>query len=420
MSYRRRMPGARRGRTLKGVYRAVRTWMQEHPRLVDAVPAVPLFLLSTVGVSSMPHDAVWWVALLVAGGQCGPVVIRRERPMTAFVIASLAAFAQWLLNMGLLPANLLLFAALYNVASRRRWQDAAFAAAALELGAVLAHVRWIAPAWWGETAIQLIQVTILIGSMWVWGNSVRTRRAYLASLEERAVRLERERDNQAQIAAAAERARIAREMHDVVSHNLGVMVVQADGAAYAMDSDPGRARQALSTISATGRTALTEMRRMLGVLRDEDAGEAEREYGPQPGIAQLDQMVEQTRGSGLDVEFTVEGVPRELPAGLDLAAYRVVQEALTNTLKHAGPGVSGARVRLRYGSDALEMRISDDGRGAGAVLSDGTPDGVGQPGHGLIGMRERVAAYGGSVRTGPKTGGGFEVVALLPLQTASV
>lgn len=417
---------------------AARDRVRRHPRAVDGAAATPLFVLSFVGgFATEPYGGSWWQALLVAGGICGPVVIRRPRPALAFAIAAAAAFVQWLLNLGLLPADIALFAALYNVASRCRWELAALGTAVLEFGAVLAIARWFVPLVGPQAWTQLIPSTILIGSMWIWGNSVRTRRAYLASLEERAVRLERERDNQAQIAAAAERARIARELHDVVSHSLSVMIVQADGAAYALDTDPGRAGQALERISSTGRGALSEMRRMLGVLRDgedrpgqpdQDVQEDQREYAPQPGVAQLDQLVADVRRTGLPVELAVEGVPQELPAGMEVAAYRVVQEALTNTLKHGGPVVSCARVLLRYGGDVLEMRIFDDGRGAAAPQAppdgsadgsvDGSADGSAD-GHGLIGMRERVAVFGGSVRAGPHTGGGYEVVASLPLQPAT-
>ena len=213
---------------------------------------------------------------------------------------------------------------------------------------------------------------IMIGSIvfggpsliaWAIGDSMRTRRAYYAALEDRAARLERERDAQAQIAAAAERARIARELHDVIAHNVSVMVVQADGASYALDRSPERARQALAAISSTGRQALDEMRHMLGVLRsaDERSGVA-----PIPGVGQLDELLDQTRASGLAVSFTVEGVPSPLPSGVALAAYRTVQESLTNVRKHGGPAAR-AQVLLRYCEDALVLTITDDGRGAAAV-----------------------------------------------------
>jgi signal transduction histidine kinase len=246
---------------------------------------------------------------------------------------------------------------------------------------------------------------------WVLGDSMRYRRAYYANLEDRAARLERERDAQARVAAVAERARIARELHDVIAHNVSVMVVQADGASYALASDPARAREALTAISATGRQALAEMRRLLGVLRREGDG-TNSVRAPQPGIGELGELLDQARGAGLPVSFTVEGDPRPLPGGVALAAYRIVQESLTNTRKHAGP-VTSASVLLRYSPDTVVLTISDDGWGdlGGAALP-------GAPGHGLTGMRERVAIYGGSITAGPRPGGGFEVVATLPLTPA--
>ena len=237
---------------------------------------------------------------------------------------------------------------------------------------------------------------------WVLGDSVRYRRGYYASLEDRAARLERERDAQAQIAAAAERARIARELHDVIAHNVSVMVVQADGASYALDSSPERARQALGAIASTGRQALAEMRRMLGVLRSDDGTPG---VVPLPGIGQLGELLDQTRASGLDVSFTVQGVPGPLPSGLALAAYRIIQESLTNTRKHGGPRAS-AQVLLRYCEDVLVLEITDDGRGV--TVADGA-------GHGLTGMRERVALYNGTLHTGPRPGGGYQVTARLPV-----
>lgn len=244
------------------------------------------------------------------------------------------------------------------------------------------------------------------------GDSIRTRRAYYAQLEERAARLEKEREAQSKVAVAAERARIARELHDVVAHNVSVMVVQADGAAYVMDASPEQARQALETISGTGRQALAEMRRLLGVLRTGEPGE-ENDYVPQPDVEQIDELVEQVRGAGLPVDFKVVGSPRQLPSGVELTAYRIVQEALTNTRKHGGPDV-GASVRLTYFDDGLGLLVEDDGRGAQREMyQDGGADGSG---HGLIGMRERVGMVGGTLDAGPRPGGGFRISALLPLK----
>ncbi|MFD7833608.1 sensor histidine kinase [Streptomyces sp. NPDC059761] len=247
---------------------------------------------------------------------------------------------------------------------------------------------------------------------WVLGDSLRTRRAYYAQLVERNQRLEKEREAQAKVAVAAERARIARELHDVVAHNVSVMVVQADGAAYVMDVAPEQAKEALQTISGTGRQALAEMRRLLGVLRTGEPQESE-DYVPQPDVEQIEVLVEQVRAAGLTVDFEVEGTPRRLPTGVELTAYRIVQEALTNTRKHGGPDAR-ASVRLVYFDDGLGLLVEDDGRGAAHELyEDGGADGAG---HGLIGMRERIGMVGGTLDAGPRPGGGFRISALLPLK----
>jgi len=256
---------------------------------------------------------------------------------------------------------------------------------------------------WEYERSTLIAIGTLVSGIWIFGIYNSTRKAYLEGLEERADRVERERDNQVQIAMAAERARIARELHDVVAHNVSVMVVQADGGAYMVDTEPKRARQALETISETGRTALKEMRLLLGVLRDDGSAGS---YAPQPGIEQLPDLIEQTRAAGLPVTFSTEGRELPLSTGQQLTVYRIVQEALTNAMKHAGAAAS-ADVRLDYFGNRIEVRVSDDGRGAAAPT-----DGLG---HGLAGMRERVAMYGGKVQAHPVPTG-FEVVAELPFR----
>ncbi|MFC7589115.1 sensor histidine kinase [Nonomuraea antimicrobica] len=265
-----------------------------------------------------------------------------------------------------------------------------------ELGVFLAVVNWL-----DATLGMFTSGSILVVTIWVTGLYANTRRRYLEGLEERAERAERERDQQARMAAAAERARIARELHDVVAHNVSVIVVQADGAGYALDSDLEQARLAVMNISKTGRAALAEMRRLVGVLRENEAEGTD--YTPQPGLDQLDELV---RGSAVPARLRVGGVPAELPEGQQLAVYRIVQEALTNALKHGGPGVS-ATVEIDYTGPDLVVRVTDDGRGAAAPES---PDG-----HGLIGMRERVGMFGGAVSAGPRRGGGFEVLARLPM-----
>jgi signal transduction histidine kinase len=238
---------------------------------------------------------------------------------------------------------------------------------------------------------------------WLLGAYLRTRRLYVAELSERADRAEREREERAEAAVASERARIARELHDIVAHSVSVMVVQAEAADEMLDRDrPDRARAPVWKIQETGRAALTDMRRMLGILREVDARPA---LMPQPGIANLELLLAKVRESGLPVELEVAGEPEPLPPGVDLSAYRIVQEALTNTLKHAGP--AHVRVVVRYGVGVLELEVADDGPGA-ANGSEG--------GHGLVGMRERVALFGGELDAGPAPGGGYAVRARLPLK----
>jgi signal transduction histidine kinase len=237
--------------------------------------------------------------------------------------------------------------------------------------------------------------TALAVISWLVGRNTRGRALRLAAAE-------REQEQRTRLAIGDERARIAREFHDVVAHSVGVMVVPARGARGVLDGPPAGARAALDSIEQTGHTALDEMRRSLGVLRREDAAPA---LEPQPGLGDLDRLLEQAREGGLTVDVAVEGEPRELPQGVDLSAYRIVQEALTNAIKHAGP--VQARVTVRYGEDELELEVSDDGPGPSA-------NGHGS-GHGLVGMRERIASHGGELTTGPGPEGGFVVRASLPL-----
>jgi len=378
------------------------TWLRRHPSLVDGVLA---FVLVVIGTGSVFGSSGGWAALPFSLAIVVPVVFRRKHPVGAFAVATAVGAAQVLTTALPSAADLAIVVLLYTLAAYRPRSISVTGLAICLLGSVVGVTRWT------PARLSLFQ-TIVIGSIlfagpallaWVLGDSMRYRRGYYAALEDRAARLERERDAQAQIAAAAERARIARELHDVVAHNVSVMVVQADGASYALDSDPEKARQALAAIAGTGRQALAEMRRLLGVLR---SGDGETGLAPQPGIGQLAELLQQTRATGLAVDFTVEGVPGPLPGGVALAAYRIVQESLTNTRKHGGPSAS-ARVTLRYCEDVLVLSIADDGRGA-AAAADGA-------GHGMIGMRERVALYGGTLRAGPRPGGGYQVTARLPL-----
>ncbi len=237
--------------------------------------------------------------------------------------------------------------------------------------------------------------------VWLAAVVLRQRSRREADAEQRASRLEAEREAHARAAIAEERTRIARELHDVIAHSVSVMIVQAGAARLLLPTDPRRVVEPLLAVEETGRQALTELRRLLGILR-EDTGP--RALAPQPGLKDLPALAETVREAGLPVDLTVEGTARPLPPGLGLAAYRIAQEALTNSLKHAGP--ARARVVVRYTPDAVHLELTDDGCG-------GSIDG---PGHGLVGMRERAALYGGHLEAGPRPGGGFGVRASLPVE----
>jgi signal transduction histidine kinase len=247
-------------------------------------------------------------------------------------------------------------------------------------------------------------VSGLVVVAWVIGLGWYRRFKHTAALEERALRAEHERETAARIAVAEERARIARELHDIVAHSVSIMVLQAGAVRTRLTADQNDEREALLAVERTGREALTEMRRLLGAMRaDREAAE----LAPQPGLGHLSELVAKVRASGLPVELRVEGEPVTLPAGVDLSAYRIVQEGLTNALKHAGP--AHAQVVLRYEDDGVEVEVADDGRGGGTA---------GAAGHGLVGMRERVKLFGGDFEAGPRNGGGFAVRARLPVEAA--
>jgi signal transduction histidine kinase len=245
---------------------------------------------------------------------------------------------------------------------------------------------------------------VLLGTPWAAGVGIRRRRASEGNLERRTVELERDREERAREAVAEERARIARELHDVVAHGVSVMTLQAQGGARVLDSEPEEARRAFTAIEDTGRRSLVEMRRLLGMLR---RGDDELPLAPQPSLAQLDALVAQVRAAGLPVEIVREGEPAALPPGVDLSAFRIVQEALTNALKHAGP--AQATVIVRWGERELELEVVDSGNGAPVGDADG--------GHGLVGMRERASVFGGTLEAGHQPEGGYLVRVRLPLDT---
>ncbi len=383
-------------------------WLRRHPVLVDSVLALAvgslgLSVLGDAGGHRVPRAlALVFVVVMVA-----PIAVRRRHPVGAFVAVIIAGGIEVAALPRPVGSDVAVLVVLYTLAAYRPRRAAVPGLLVCLGGSAVAIAVWApSPArhdWY--TLGEVFAVFCLPAlTAWLLGDMTRWRRGFYDALEERAARLERERDAQAQIAAAAERARIARELHDVVAHNVSVMVVQADGASYTLDADPERARQALGAIAATGRQALAEMRSLLGVLRS--AGDATAELAPQPGIEQLTGLLKQARVSGLPVSFTVEGVPRPLPQSAALTAYRVVQESLTNARKHGGPTVT-ATVILRFCEDGVAITVTDDGKGT-ADQADGQ-------GHGLIGMRERVELFGGTVSAGPRPGGGYRVAATLPV-----
>jgi signal transduction histidine kinase len=398
-------------------------WLRGHPVLVDSVLA--LFLaglgLGTLGIHYLPPitTAVFVVAMAL------PAAVRRKYPLGAFAAVLVVGGVQVFVLRRPVVTDLSVVVLLYTLAAYRSRGLSVVGLLGCLLGSAVAIVRW-GPAPIFDSAYTLGEVIAAFCgpalTAWLLGDLMQWRRGYYQALEERAARLERERDAQAQVAAAAERARIARELHDVVAHNVSVMVVQADGAGYALDSAPEQVRSALDAIASTGRSALTEMRSLLGVLRAADGGAAE--LAPQPGIDQVTGLLEQARASGLSVSFAVQGVPRDLPAGQALAAYRIVQESLTNARKHGGPAAA-VSVALRFCEDRLVINVTDDGRGgAGEHAGSGRDSGLGPLGdglgHGLVGMRERAEAYGGTMVAGPRDCGGWQVSATLPLSGAAL
>lgn len=388
---------------------------------VDSFWAV--FLLGISGMTIVVGDAgrdggaARFAVVPVVIGLSVVVALRRRAPEKMLLLAIAMGVVQLVFGVRPTTANFAMLVITFTVATvGERWASRLALACSL-CAAGLSQIRWPNEdqSGWVQQVFLVVVMTVPFVLAWVLGDSMRTRRAYFDQLEERAARLEREREAQSKVAVAAERARIARELHDVVAHNVSVMVVQADGAAYVMDAAPDQARQALETISSTGRQALAEMRRLLGVLRTGDTRES-GEYVPQPDVEQIEDLLDQVRQSGLAVDFRVEGTPRPLPSGVELTAYRIVQEALTNTRKHGGPN-AGASVRLVYFDDGLGLLVEDDGRGAAHELyEDGGADGAG---HGMIGMRERVGMVGGTLDAGPRPGGGFRISALLPLKPAN-
>ena len=364
-------------------------WLGTLLPLDDGIPGPPLpntFLFTLTGLALVLRRKVPVATLFVV---VAAMLIQREIFDPSSVQAPFESFLAMLL-------------AFYSVAAHselRRAAISAMIAGAAIIAIDLPHL--IA----GHAHADTIPSWIFMCTSWLAGWAFRRRRTQATRLEVRAASLEREREEQVRIAVAEAHARIARELHDVVAHSVSVIVVQAQAAQRLIDGEQHDARRALDAIERSGRQALVELRRMLGILRRTSH---EPTLSPQPGLRHLDALAEQFREAGLPVELNIESEPEPLPPGVDLSAYRIVQEALTNTLKHAGP--AQVRVSVRYHDDEIELEVLDDGAGTGKG---------GGSGQGLIGMRERAALYGGTLKSGKREGGGYYVHARLPLGALS-
>lgn len=394
----------------KGLYR----WFEEHVWAGDAILAVLALVVLAVNAADYrgSDGALIYVPLLLVSS--APLFVRRSFPEVALVlgavllVVNLQAFDSATVPVALAP--ILVHSAVAH-APNKIWGRAALTLGLV--GSVVAPIRWgyrsyeptVLAMAFGLCAVSVVAAFVL-------GERQRDRGErqveQVRSLTQRASMMAADRDQRARIAAATERNRIARELHDIVAHSLSVVIVQADGAAAAVAARPELAVTVLNTISETSREALAEMRRLVGVLRTDPAERGD--YAPAQGVADLSALVEQVRASGTTVDFRLIGAQCTLSPGLDLTIYRLVQEALTNVLKHGGPAAA-ATVELAYERDSVRVLVTDDGRGDANI--EGPVDG-----HGLLGMRERVRLQGGRLAVGPRTGGGFGVQAWFNLPSA--
>ncbi|WP_035303977.1 sensor histidine kinase [Actinokineospora inagensis] len=352
-----------------------RHWASRLPQAAwdSLLPALLLLNVLTMWTpAELPVAAALTVALAL------PLVWRRRAPLTVFGVVTAAAVVQWLVDIQL-PADVALLVALYTVAANSSRRVTLVAVAVVEVGAVLACLRWATDS---AFLTPFAALTAMVVAAAVLGVNDRTTRAYLGAVRDRAV--------------AEERARITREMHDIVTHNLSVMVALTDAAVYAQHRSPDKATTAMLQVSETGRQALTDMRRSLGVLRTDEPDAARH---PLPGIAQLETLAGQMCAAGLPTGLDIDGGHAHIPATAQLTVYRLVQEALTNTLKHTPTGTC-AKVRIECAAETVTVDVTDTGPPAPPVTTYG---------HGITGMRERSADYGGTVLAGPLPGGGWGV-----------
>lgn len=388
-------------------------WLRENHGTVDLLVAAAAFVLLALpwAFTDRPMEFIVSAALTI------PLAWRRSRTVAAASTVAAVSVGQLLINQPPVPAQVSVLAMVYALAAYApRWASlGGLGVAGFGMVAGVAQFG-LNEYQTGLAALPLYALYIFFAVAvvllcWAFGDLARNRRLTLQALQDRAHRLEIERQQERDLAAADERSHIAREMHDIVAHSLSVMIAQADGARYASAADPAVAASTLGTIAETGRGSLREMRRLLGVLRNDDNAPVR----PLPTLAEVPALIETVRRAGLEVALTHSGTPRRpLPTGAELTVYRVVQESLTNVLKHAGPRAS-AHVSLAWTAKGLEVTVDDDGRGA---ASDSAAVEGGGTGQGIRGMAERLKLYDGTVETGPLAGGGFRVRALIPYTEA--
>jgi signal transduction histidine kinase len=362
--------------------------------LVALAVAVGAGLVDVLGAADRVDSAPLWDIALAA-----PLVLRRRRPAHAFALISLVCLAQWLAGVEV-SGDVAFLLALFSVAAYgRRWPTLIAAITIAELGVAMAFLRWGSAHHW---LLPALTAAGTVSACWIMGIYMRMRSDYIASIQELAETAERERDSQARVAVAAERSRIAREMHDVIAHSLSVMITLNDAAA-AVEPTP-RGIQTIMQASEVGRNALEDMQRLLGVLREDESPDPE--HAPQPGVAEIPALISTVRASGLSVHLAMTGDLTGIPTTAQLALYRIIQESLTNVLKHAHK-VRNVRVELLRDADTVGVVVVDDG--ASTIERPTThPEG-----HGLEGMEERARIFGGQLSAGPGRTGGWSVRAVL-------
>lgn len=385
--------------------------MTHRPWWLDAILAVLLWLVVLILSAGLRWtDDVSRVTALAVTLQVLPLAVRRKYPLLMLLLVAAGCLIQIAALSTVLPSQIAVPLAVYSAATHGSRFASWLGLGLGLLGAGIATIVYapVARTDLLQSVVIFCALAVIVGLSWLVGEMTRHRREMVATLNARAERLERENQVERELAAADERNRVAREMHDIVAHSLSVMIAQADGGRYGIDSHPDLAKQSLETIASTGRGALTEMRTLLGILRQDDDEAALR---PAPTLADIPDLLRNAEQSGLKVEFQEEHLRdsssrHSLPAGSQLTLYRATQEGLTNVIKHAGPAAS-ARVIIRWGVDGVRLIVRDNGRGGLTASTDSL-------GQGLRGVRERVEHFGGTVFAGPDLAGGFRLEVLVP------